>query len=360
MRADRLLSILLLLQVNRRLTAGELAQRLEVSERTIHRDMEALSTAGIPVAAERGAGGGWFLIEAYQTNLTGLNPPEVQALFLTKPAPLLADLGLHQAAEAALIKLSAALPILSRREAEVARQRLYIDVAGWRPSEEDISCLPILQQAIWRERKLEISYQRANGMAVERLVDPLGLIAKGRIWYFIAAVEGSSSEGAEPIEGEARTYRVSRVRAARLTGQPCVRPKGFNLVAYWEESKAHFVANLPRYPVTVRVDPTILPRLQSAGHFVRVEQIGLPDAGGWIEVRLRFEIEAEACGYILGFGSQIEVVEPAALRAKVIHLAEGALALYTRRKPIPDSLSFPTDDTPRGRLQNLTIEFGQR
>jgi predicted DNA-binding transcriptional regulator YafY len=211
----------------------------------------------------------------------------------------------------------------------VARQRLYVDVTGWRPSEENISCLPALQQAIWRERKLELTYQRTDGVTVERLVDPLGLVAKGRIWYFIATTEGSS-----PTEtGEVRTYRVSRVQAARLTDRPCVRPKDFNLAAYWEDSKADFVANLPRYPVLVRVDPAILPRLHSAGHFVRVERVGLPDIEGWIEVCLRFEIEAEACGYILGFGPQIEVVEPGALREKVIHLAEGALELYKRRKP---------------------------
>src|SRR5437667_2235866 len=127
MRADRLLSILLLLQVHRRVTAGELARRLEVSERTIYRDMEALSTAGIPVFAERGTGGGWALLEAYRTNLTGLNEAEIQALFLTRPARLLADLGLRSASEAALIKLLAALPSISRRAAEYARQSIHVE-----------------------------------------------------------------------------------------------------------------------------------------------------------------------------------------------------------------------------------------
>ena len=134
MRADRLVSIMLLLQVQRRITAAELAKRLEVSERTIHRDMDALSGAGVPVFAERGNGGGWSLMEAYRTNLTGLNHSEIQSLFVTNPPQLLSDLGLHQASQAALIKLLAALPSMSRRDAEQARQRIHIDTAGWRNS----------------------------------------------------------------------------------------------------------------------------------------------------------------------------------------------------------------------------------
>ena len=153
MRADRLLSILLLLQVHQRMTTRDLAKRLEVSERTIHRDMEALSTAGIPVAAERGTDGGWFLLEEYRTNLTGLNEAEIQALFV-KPSRLLADLGLGKASEAAFIKLLAALPSMYRRDAEYIRQRIHVDMSGWRRSEEAIPCLPTLQEAIWQERKV--------------------------------------------------------------------------------------------------------------------------------------------------------------------------------------------------------------
>jgi len=158
MRADRLLSILLLLQVHRRLTARELASRLEVSARTIHRDMEALSAAGFPVFAERGIGGGWTLVEGYKTNLTGLNRDEIQALFLTKPLRLLADLGLKKASDAAFIKLSAALPSAHRNSAEQARQRIHIDTTGWNHSSESIEFLPLLQEAVWQERRLEFTY----------------------------------------------------------------------------------------------------------------------------------------------------------------------------------------------------------
>src|SRR5262249_53478914 len=156
------------------------------SERTIHRDMGALGAAGVPVTAERGTGGGWRLIEGYRTNLTGLNAAEIRALFLAKPPRLLADLGLDKAAEAALIKLLAALPSGSRQGAEDIRQRIHVDVPGWGRGAESVPCLPALQEAIWQERRARITYEREDA-TVERLVDPLGLVAKGRVWYLVAA-----------------------------------------------------------------------------------------------------------------------------------------------------------------------------
>ena len=324
MRADRLLSILLLLQVHRRLTARELARRLEVSERTIHRDMEALSGAGVPVYAERGAGGGWFLPEAYRTQAPGLSETEVQALFLTGPARLLADLGLDQASKAAFIKLLAALPAMARRDAEYARQRIHVDAAGWYEAEENIAALPALQEAVWQERKLCLAYQRADGATVERLVDPLGLVAKGRVWYLIAAVEG-----------EPRTYRVSRVRDARTTDQPSARPAGFDLAAYWERSAADFKANLPRYHATLRVAPDLLPRLRGSGRADRIERTGAPDAEGWVTLAMRFDVEEEACEYVSRYGARIEVVAPPALRERVIQRAESVVEFYARRSHTP-------------------------
>ncbi len=319
MRADRLLSILLLLQVHQRMTAGELAKRLEVSERTIYRDMEALNTAGVPVTAERGTGGGWELLESYRTNLTGLNQAEIQTLFLSTPSRLLSDLGLHQAAEAALIKLLAALPSIYRRDAEYVRQRIYVDAAGWHSSPEAVPLLLTLQEAIWQERKVYLCYQRGDKATVERLVDPLGLVAKGNMWYLIAAVEG-----------EIRTYRVSRVQAARVTDQPCMRPNDFDLAAYWEQSSAQFKANIPRYPVTIRMTQTALSRIYAAGRFIQVEPIDPPDEDGWSKLRLLFDIKEEACGYLLSFGSQIVVLEPQELREEIIHLARGVLASYAQ------------------------------
>jgi len=188
-RADRLLSIVLLLQTHRHLTSRSLAERLEVSERTIHRDMEALSGAGIPVVAERGSGGGWSLIGEYRTDLTGLNESEIQSLFVTQSPKVLADLKLTKASDAALLKLLAALPAMYRRGAERARQRIYIDSAGWNRNEESVPHLQLVQEAIWAERKLRITYERGpDSEAVERQLDPLGLVAKGRrgIWSLVS------------------------------------------------------------------------------------------------------------------------------------------------------------------------------
>lgn len=320
MRADRLLSIMLLLQVHRRVTARELAKRLEVSERTIYRDMDALSGAGIPVFAERGSGGGWALMEEYRTNLTGLNKDEIQALFLFNPSHLLADLGLDKASDAALMKLRAALPSMSLDEAEYARQRIYIDMTGWSRSEEAIPLLPTLQEAVWKGRKLQFTYQRSGCPAAERLVDPLGLVAKGSAWYLVAA-----------IDGETRSYRVSRVQDACVIEEPCVRPEGFDLASYWEQSTVRFKANLPRYQVRVRVSPAVFPRIGYAGRFARIEQVDSPDEDGWVKVSIRFDVEEVACEYVLGFGAQMEVLEPASLREKVIASARSVIDFYTRK-----------------------------
>ncbi|MEO7019720.1 MAG: YafY family protein [Ktedonobacteraceae bacterium] len=323
MRADRLLSIMLLLQVHRRITARELAKRLEVSERTIYRDMEALSTAGVPVTAERGTGGGLVLSETFRTNLTGLNVLEIQALFLSRPMHVLSDLGLHQASEAALIKLQAVLPSLSRYNAEYVRQRIHVDVAGWqRPGEERLVFLPLLQEAIWQERKVSLGYQRED-KPVARVVDPLGLVAKGRIWYLVAA-----------IDGQTRTYRISRIQEANILAEPCTRPPNFDLASYWLESSADFVAHIPRTIVNVRITQNALLRVLHAGRFIQVEQISPPDNAGWVTARITFEIKDEACGYLLSFGTEMEILEPLELREQVISLAQNVLAFYEQREII--------------------------
>lgn len=318
MRADRLLSILLLLQTRQRMTARELSQRLEVSERTILRDMSALGSAGIPVRAERGVGGGWMLLNSYRTTLTGLKEAEVQALFVTRPPRLLADLGLDKAAEVGLLKLLAALPSASRRGAQDVTQRIHVDVGGWRRAEETTPHLPVLQEAIWQERRLRMVYQRGDESVVERVVDPLGLVAKGSVWYLVAGVEG-----------EPRSYRVSRVREAALLDEPCARPEGFDLVAWWERSTAAFTAALPRYPATLRVEAALLGRLRQGERYTRLEAEEPPDAEGRAKVEMRFEEEHDAVEFILSFGDRIEVVAPDRLRALVIEQAGAILARYT-------------------------------
>jgi predicted DNA-binding transcriptional regulator YafY len=317
MRADRLLSILLLLQTNRRITARALAQRFEVSERTIHRDMEALSGSGVPVFAERGNGGGWELLEPYRTNLTGLSDAEAQALLLSQSGRVLSDLGLRQAADSALIKLLASLPAMVRRNAELVRQRIHVDGAGWQQWEERVPALPTLQTALWQDRQVYLVYQRSDEAVVERLVNPLGLVVRGSVWYLVAAVEG-----------DARTYRVARVQDARLADSQSRRTPDFDLAAYWEQSKAEFQANLPRYMATLRIDSEILPHARWAWRFARIEHTHPPDANGWQQIEVNFEVEEEACICVLAFGPQVEVLAPADLRAKVVGRAQAIVDRY--------------------------------
>jgi predicted DNA-binding transcriptional regulator YafY len=325
MRADRLLTILLLLQSSRRLTARELAQRLEVSERTIQRDMEALGMAGIPVLAERGNGGGWELLEPYRTDLHGLNPSEAGALVLAQPSHLLADLGLRQAAESALIKLLAALPALVRRNAEVVRQRIHVDGAGWRQWEEQAPALPVLQSALWQDRKLELSYQRGDQAVVQRVVDPLGLVAKGSVWYLVAAVAG-----------EVRSYRVARIQQAQLTDQPSERPEGFDLAAYWDQAQQNFRTSLPHYHVTLRINSALFSWARTHWRFGRIERVEPPGDDGWQQVQVDFEVEETALLSILGLGGQVEVVAPASLRTQLIAQAEGILERYKNSTHTPN------------------------
>ena len=313
MRADRLLSILLLLQSHRRWTARELARRLEVSERTILRDMEALSGSGIPVVAERGSGGGWSLLGNYQTRLTGLSAAEIQSLFLARPRRLMGDLGFERQAESALIKLEASLSDSARRQAEFARRRILIDTSGWRSAAETITSLPVVLDALWRERQVRFVYTRELGEPAERRADPLGLVAKGSAWYLVARVEG-----------EARTYRVSRMSDAAALESPTELPPDFDLAEYWRRSASEFRDKLPRYYATFMADPSIMRRVRHKGWRLESETA----EGSRIRVRLRFDVEEEALEFALGFGAAVEAIEPSDLRPTILAAAESIVRIY--------------------------------
>jgi predicted DNA-binding transcriptional regulator YafY len=318
MRADRLLSVLMLLQVHRRMTARELAKRLEVSERTILRDMEALSLSGVPVVADRGAGGGWSLLDDYQTKLTGLSAEEIRSLFLARPNSLMADLGLRRQAEAAFIKLQASLPEGSRQHAEFARQRILIDPRGWRDPAESLACLPVLLDALWRGQRVRFLYRRLLCEPEERAGDPLGLIAKGSVWYLVAQ-----------IGGEARTYRVSRISDAAILNERAVRPAVFDLAVYWARSAAEFREKLPRYYASFLAKPAVMRWVRYRGWRLE-EEAPLEDR---VRIRVRFDAEEEALQFGLSFGGDMEVIEPSELRAKVLDGALAIVSQYRDRAP---------------------------
>lgn len=330
MRADRLLSLLMLLEVHRKLTAQELARRLEVSERTIHRDMEALSASGVPVYAERGTGGGWALQDDYHVKLNGLNQAEIRSLFLNSPAALLADLGLEESSEAAYRKLSAALSPASRQDAAYARQRIHVDGAGWQSRTEEVPYLPLVQSAVWEERQLAFTYatyaaetdDSESPALPERVVHPLGLVAKGRTWYMAAATR----------EGAIRTYRVSRIRSAALLDEPVVRPDGFDLAAFWEQAKQELKVKLPHYVTKLLMDPRTLRKLKSAS-YVKVISVGAPLAErsgrpGWLPAEADFETLDNAVEVILSLGASLLVLEPEELRSEVARQAAALAELY--------------------------------
>ena len=242
MKADRLVSVLLLLQAQGKVSGRTLAERLEVSPRTVHRDMEALSAAGVPVFAMRGAQGGWLLEPGWRTTVPALDDAELDALLMAQPRSA-GDPRLAASAERALAKLMAALPPALRDRAASIRQRVHVDATGWRGASENLSMLPIVQDAVWRDRVLTIRYQHTGREQVQRTIEPLGLVAKGSTWYVVANTDKGM-----------RTFRVSRIVDAVLTGGTFARPRRFDLARYWRSSTEEF-ARRRRYSVTLRAAP---------------------------------------------------------------------------------------------------------
>jgi predicted DNA-binding transcriptional regulator YafY len=321
MRASRLVTLLLLLQTRGRMTAAELARELEVSERTVHRDVDALSEAGVPIYAERGPHGGVQLVEGYRTRLTGMTAEEAEALFLSGlPGPA-AELGLGTVVTAARLKVLAALPTELRSRASRLVERFHLDATGWFQAGEPVPHLGTLASAVWESRLLEMDYERGDER-VHRTLEPLGLVLKSGIWYMVAA-----------HDGQIRTYRVSRVVAATLSEDRFPRPEAFDLPAYWAESIAAYEQEAPRIEVVVRVDPAYLDRLSDfVGRqpVVDAERLtdGDPDAQGWTRLRLRLDWPDEAPGRLLGLGGHIEVLDPPDVREQLQEAARAALERY--------------------------------
>jgi predicted DNA-binding transcriptional regulator YafY len=321
MRASRLVTLLLLLQTRGRQTAAQLAAELEVSERTVHRDVEALSEAGVPIYAERGPHGGVQLVEGYRTRLTGMTADEAEALFLSGlPGPA-AELGLGTVVTAARLKVLASLPSELRVRASRLVERFYLDAAGWFQESDPVPHLAAVAEAVWEGRRLWIEYQRGDGR-VERVLEPLGLVLKGGIWYTVAAVEGAI-----------RTYRLSRVVAARALDEQFERPAGFDLVSHWTESIAAYERDIPRIDVSVRLPPNRLVQLGDlVGHHTvaAAERLQEPDPDGWTRLRLRVDWGIdEAPGHLVGMGADLEVIGPPEVRDQVVRLARGVLERHS-------------------------------
>jgi predicted DNA-binding transcriptional regulator YafY len=320
MRARRLISLLLLLQNRGHGTAAELAGELGVSIRTVYRDLEALGSAGIPVTTERGPGGGCRLIGGYRTQLTGLDAGEAEALFLSGlPGPA-AELGLGSLLARARTKVLAALPARLREAARLADQRFHLDPRNWFEPQPEHPALELLAQAVWSDRRVRFAYARGDGRAVEREVDAVALALKSGFWYLVARVGG-----------ELRVYRVSRISEAAVCDASFARDPDFALGAFFADWAARFEDGLAAVPVLVRVAPGAQERVARMGDPARRPPADVEpklDGDGWQRRVLVFEKLEYARAQLLGFGAEVEVLEPAELRAELREAARGVAALY--------------------------------
>ncbi|PKT69038.1 transcriptional regulator [Streptomyces populi] len=322
MRAARLIKMVLLLQTRAAMTAAELARELEVSERTVSRDAQALSEAGIPVYADRGRAGGYRLVGGYRTRLTGLARGEAEALFLSGVPGALRDMGLQDTASAARLKVSAALLPSVRDASRSAAQRFHLDAPAWFSEPRTPELLPALADAVWDDRQVLARYRR-GASEVERTLEPYGLVLKAGLWYLCARVADAEAF---------RVYRIDRFTAVEPVAERFRRDEEFDLPAFWEERAEEFARSVLRSEVVVRLSPEGVRQLPYAlGPASAQEGIGtsgIPDGRGWVTLTLPVESEEVARVQLRGLGPEVEVLAPAGLRKRCAEDAAGAAALY--------------------------------
>jgi predicted DNA-binding transcriptional regulator YafY len=297
------------------MTAAQLAEELEISVRTIYRDIESLHMAGIPLYGDAGHSGGYQLLAGYRTRLTGLNASEAEALFLsTIPGPA-AELGLGSALAAAQLKLRAALPSELRKQADRIQSRFHFDAPGWHENDDDVPFLPQVADAVWRSRVLDVRYRRRSEPTdVSRRLEPYGLVLKGGCWYVVA--------GPGP-----RTYRIDQILELDVRDEEFHHPEDFDLTDYWQRHQTDFRASLYRGRAVVRLAPRAASRLTGAAARALTET-GTAEPDGWIRAELPIESLDRAHGAFLALGADIEILEPPELRARLAATSRGLAARY--------------------------------
>ncbi|MFG2107141.1 helix-turn-helix transcriptional regulator [Micromonospora chersina] len=321
MRASRLLSLLLLLQAHGRLTAAELADRLEVSVRTVYRDVEALHAAGIPLYGEAGHAGGYRLVDGWRTRLTGLTAEEAdRLLFAGLPGPA-AELGYQSVVATLQLKLRAALPPPLADRADRLQQRFHLDTPGWYSDGDPSPYLTAAAEAVWREHRIRVRYRSWTG-EVTRVLEPYGLVLKGGRWYVVAA---------RPDRAEPATYRANQILDLTPLDEPFDRPE-FDLPAWWRAHVVAFRAGLHRDEATIRLSPRGRERLREVASDAVVAAVdasaGPPDAAGWVRAVVPIESLTHAHGDLLRLGAEVEVLTPTTLRARLAETATALAALY--------------------------------
>ncbi|QIQ05130.1 helix-turn-helix transcriptional regulator [Streptomyces liangshanensis] len=320
MRAARLIKMVLLLQSRPSMTAAELAGELEVSERTVTRDAQALSEAGVPVYADRGRTGGYRLVGGYRTRLTGLARGEAEALFLSGVPGALREMGLGDVSSAARLKVSAALMPSLRDAPESAARRFHLDAPGWYQEPRTPELLPAVAEAVWGDRLLAVRYRRADG-EVARELAPYGLVLKAGVWYLCACAGGGF-----------RVYRLDRFTAVEPLAERFVRDESFDLPGFWEERAAQFARSLLRTEIGIRLSPAgvrALPHVvDRASAHEALDAAPAPDERGRVTLTLPVESEDVAYTQLLGLGAEVEVLRPLTLRTRLAESAERVRALY--------------------------------
>lgn len=313
-KSSRLLSILLLLQNRGRMTAAQLAAELEVSVRTVYRDIEALHASGVPLYGDAGHAGGYQLLDGYRTRLTGLNAAEAQALFLSGIPGAAAELCLASALAAAQLKLDAALSPELREHADRIRSRFHLDAPGWYAPGSEVPYLTQAAEAVWQSRVLDVRYRRwKTPTEVDRRLEPYGLVLKAGRWYLVAAPGP-------------RTYRVDQILSLSAREETFQPPRDFDLPGYWQRYRADFLTSLYTGQAVVRLSPAALSRLTGAAA-KHAADTGIPEEYGWIRAILPIESIDHAHHAFLALGTEVEVLQPPQLRAR---LAATARALATR------------------------------
>jgi predicted DNA-binding transcriptional regulator YafY len=322
MRASRLVSELLLLQARGRLTAEQLAETLEVSVRTIYRDVQSLHAAGIPLYGDAGQGGGYQLLDGYRTRLTGLTAAEAQTLFLSGLPAAAAELGLGTVLAAAQLKLEAALPAELRERAQRIQERFHLDAPGWYQDGDSSPHLAAVADAVWNQRPIEVRYRRwASPTDVTRTLEPYGVVLKTGKWYLVAR-----------SEGQFRTYRVNQILALTTGSGHFDRTAAFDLPAYWASSVTDFRAQLYRAEATIRLSPAGLQRMRetmSSAVIAAAEQTATAaDDQGWVTAVVPIESVNHAHGEFLRLGADAEILSPGALRDRMQQTARSLGRLY--------------------------------
>lgn len=314
MRADRLLSLIMLLQSRGKMTTESLARELGVSRRTILRDVDALSFAGVPIYSAGGHGGGIALDSAYQTKLTGLQSAEVQSLFIASNTSILHDLGLGDAAERLLLKLLAALPAVQRSTVEHIRQRLLIDPSWWWNDTQSPPFWEALQMAVYEDRFVHVIYEHYSGEIVERMLEPYSLVYKGSLWYLIAQ-----------HNSEMRTYRIARFHQVTILDQVFVRRLDYDVSTYWQASLETFVQSFSEYQLILRIHPerTAFVKSLTPGRW----QIVNDDRDDqWVDIRIMMESPMLAKMLVFALGEMCVILKPDDLAADILRDARAVVA----------------------------------